>query len=136
MRPIRVNFCSRKNFLRTGGRTSLNNCGAHLCAFGAHLHRRRWKFLGSFLLRTAMRTDVCAPQCAPTSVRILTALIYNFIPIIQFLIDLFPHRCSPPFHYLRMRNAHWMRTACAPNAHRHSIRCACSPTSQPAVCVQ
>ena len=37
-------------------------------------------------------TDLHHPS--QTSVRILTALIYNFVPIIQFLTDLIPHCCS------------------------------------------
>ena len=73
-----------------------------------------------------MRTDCaqtahrCAQQlCAssPTSVRIFTALMCNFVLII-------PHRCSP--------TSVRMRTDCAQTAHRlrtdaHRRRCASSP---------
>ena len=111
-----------------GGRTSLNNCCAHLCAVVAHSVRVRTDVCGSFRLffvcaqqcaQTALLTAAhrrrcacaqtahrCAQQlCAssPTSVRIFTALMCNFVLII-------PHRCSP--------TSVRMRTDCAQTAHR------------------
>ena len=118
----------------TGGRTSLNNCCAHLCAVGAHSVRVRTDVCGSFRLffvcaqqcaQTALLTAAhrrrcacaqtahrCAQQlCAssPTSVRIFTALMCNFVLII-------PHRCSP--------TSVRMRTDCAQTAHRLRTDCA------------
>ena len=83
--------------------------------------------LGFFCLLTAMRTDCFAHCCSATSVsmltaavRILTALIYNFVPIIQFLI--FPHRPnSSPMLTAIPFGAH---AQCAPNALRICTECA------------
>ena len=105
---------------------------AQQCAQTALLtaaHRRRCACAQTaHRLRTdcAQTAHRCAQQlCAssPTSVRIFTALICNFVLIIQFLTDLIPHRHSILCASVRIR------CACAPslysvrNAHSH-----CAPT--------
>ena len=105
------------------------DCFAHSCA--------QLRTAAHSCAQTSVR--ICARLCAssPTSVRIFTALICNFVLIIQFLTDLIPHRHSILCASVRIR------CACAPplysvrNAHRHCaqpfyavrILCACSPTS-------